>query len=83
MGPATDNINRLHVSFVQPNFKFTHKLVFQIRNSKKRIQFFLQVANTAVRHMGTLAGNLMIKHTWNEFPSDIFVMLVLNFFSCS
>jgi len=36
----------------------------------------LQVANTAVRHMGTLAGNLMIKHTWNAFPSDVFVMLV-------
>jgi xanthine dehydrogenase/oxidase len=35
----------------------------------------LQVANTGVRHMGTLAGNLMLKHAHNDFPSDVFVLL--------
>ena len=25
--------------------------------------------------MGTLAGNLMLKHAHNDFPSDIFVIL--------
>lgn len=38
--------------------------------------FFIKVANTSVRNMGTLAGNLMIKHTNNAFASDIFIALV-------
>ena len=25
--------------------------------------------------MGTLAGNLMLKHAHNDFPSDVFVLL--------
>ena len=25
--------------------------------------------------MGTLAGNLMLKHAHNDFPSDLFVLL--------
>ncbi|XP_054263493.1 uncharacterized protein LOC128986901 isoform X2 [Macrosteles quadrilineatus] len=34
-----------------------------------------KVANTSVRNVGTIAGNLTIKHTWNAFPSDIFLIL--------
>ena len=35
----------------------------------------LQVAHTAVRHTGTIAGNLMLKHKHNWFPSDVFALL--------
>ncbi|XP_059474057.1 uncharacterized protein LOC132195836 [Neocloeon triangulifer] len=33
------------------------------------------VANTPVRNVGTLAGNLVLKKDHNEFPSDVFVIL--------
>ncbi|XP_026741742.1 xanthine dehydrogenase/oxidase-like [Trichoplusia ni] len=33
------------------------------------------VAHIPVRNVGTIAGNLMIKHTHNEFPSDIYLLL--------
>ena len=33
------------------------------------------VASTGVRNTGTLAGNLMIKHAHQYFPSDCFIML--------
>ncbi|XP_025074447.1 xanthine dehydrogenase-like [Pogonomyrmex barbatus] len=33
------------------------------------------VAHVPVRNIGTIAGNLMIKHEHNEFPSDIFLIL--------
>ncbi|KAJ0176326.1 hypothetical protein K1T71_008500 [Dendrolimus kikuchii] len=33
------------------------------------------VAHEAVRNIGTLAGNLMIKHEHREFPSDIYLLL--------
>ncbi|XP_045464415.1 indole-3-acetaldehyde oxidase-like [Harmonia axyridis] len=33
------------------------------------------VAHVAVRNIGTIAGNLMLKHLHNEFPSDIFLLL--------
>ncbi|KAL4715707.1 hypothetical protein ACJJTC_006286 [Scirpophaga incertulas] len=33
------------------------------------------VAHLPVRNIGTLGGNLMIKHAHNEFPSDIFLLL--------
>lgn len=33
-----------------------------------------KVAHVAVRNIGTLAGNLSIKHQHNEFPSDIFLI---------
>lgn len=31
--------------------------------------------NKKLLQIGTLAGNLMLKHTYNQFPSDIFVIL--------
>ena len=34
-----------------------------------------QVANTNVRNVGSIAGNLMLKHAHNDFPSDIFNLL--------
>ncbi|ETN61206.1 aldehyde oxidase [Anopheles darlingi] len=34
-----------------------------------------KVANTPVRNVGTIAGNLMIKHQHPEFPSDLFLLL--------
>nr|XP_034832960.1 xanthine dehydrogenase/oxidase-like [Maniola hyperantus] len=33
------------------------------------------VAHVAVRNIGTIAGNLMVKHAHQEFPSDIFLLL--------
>ncbi|XP_049839222.1 uncharacterized protein LOC126284382 [Schistocerca gregaria] len=33
------------------------------------------VANVSVRNAGTVAGNLSIKHMYQEFPSDIFLIL--------
>ncbi len=33
------------------------------------------MANTAIRNTGTLAGNLMLKHAYQYFPSDLFIML--------
>jgi xanthine dehydrogenase/oxidase len=31
-----------------------------------------KIANVSVRNMGTWAGNILIKHNHNEFPSDVF-----------
>ncbi|XP_012273308.1 xanthine dehydrogenase/oxidase [Orussus abietinus] len=33
------------------------------------------VASVAIRNIGTIAGNLMIKHRHREFPSDLFLLL--------
>lgn len=33
------------------------------------------IASVPVRNIGTIAGNLMIKHAHREFPSDLFLML--------
>ncbi|CAG7828777.1 unnamed protein product [Allacma fusca] len=38
-------------------------------------QHLRRVANTSVRNLATLSGNLMMKHDHHEFPSDIFVLL--------
>jgi xanthine dehydrogenase/oxidase len=36
---------------------------------------FEMIANVAVRNVGTIAGNLMMKYTNLAFPSDIFVIM--------
>ena len=33
------------------------------------------MANTNVRNVGSIGGNLMLKHKHNDFPSDIFTLL--------
>jgi xanthine dehydrogenase/oxidase len=35
----------------------------------------MQVANTNVRNIGSIGGNLMLKHDHPDFPSDIFLLL--------
>ncbi|XP_075976856.1 uncharacterized protein LOC142977054 [Anticarsia gemmatalis] len=41
----------------------------------KLYEHILKVAHIQVRNIGTIGGNLMIKHAHNEFPSDIFLLL--------
>lgn len=45
---------------------------FYCRQIAKHIE---QVAHPAVRNVGTIAGNLTIKHQHNEFVSDIYILL--------
>ncbi|KAF6204371.1 hypothetical protein GE061_002712 [Apolygus lucorum] len=35
------------------------------------------IANVPVRNIGTIAGNLSLKHDYEEFPSDMFLMLTM------
>nr|CAI5857536.1 unnamed protein product [Callosobruchus analis] len=42
---------------------------------KDMAQHIEMVATVPVRNIGTIAGNLMIKHKHNEFPSDIFLIM--------
>ncbi|ODN05821.1 Indole-3-acetaldehyde oxidase [Orchesella cincta] len=42
---------------------------------KKIVSHLERVANVSVRNNGTIAGNLMIKHAHQDFPSDVFVIL--------
>uniref|UniRef100_A0A1B0DIN2 Uncharacterized protein n=1 Tax=Phlebotomus papatasi TaxID=29031 RepID=A0A1B0DIN2_PHLPP len=45
---------------------------FYCRQIAKHIE---QIAHSAVRNVGTIAGNLSIKHQHNEFVSDIYILL--------
>ncbi|XP_059045106.1 uncharacterized protein LOC131840908 [Achroia grisella] len=42
---------------------------------KKFYDHLQLVAHIAVRNLGSMGGNLMIKHQYNEFPSDVFLLL--------
>ncbi|KAG8312527.1 hypothetical protein J6590_020448 [Homalodisca vitripennis] len=42
---------------------------------KQLAKHITKVANTHVRNVGTIAGNLSIKHEYREFPSDLFLIL--------
>jgi xanthine dehydrogenase/oxidase len=39
------------------------------------VKHFENIGNTAVRNVGTLAGNLMLKYNYLEFPSDIYMIM--------
>lgn len=56
--------------------------IFQKYSTEARFKYLIQlaqhvdlIANVPVRNVGSIAGNLMIKHAHNEFPSDIFLIL--------
>ncbi|XP_017770615.1 PREDICTED: indole-3-acetaldehyde oxidase-like [Nicrophorus vespilloides] len=62
----TEAIDIFHtVSFNDPNFSYLQKFTEHID----------LIAHVPVRNIGTLAGNLSIKHKHVEFPSDIFILL--------
>ncbi|XP_074027296.1 uncharacterized protein isoform X2 [Leptinotarsa decemlineata] len=60
----------------------TMKIFKQISSQMKQFSYLSVlrdhidlIASVPVRNIGTLAGNLMIKHKHNEFPSDVFLLL--------
>lgn len=42
---------------------------------KEVIKHFKLIGNVPVRNIGTIAGNLKLKHEHSEFPSDVFLLL--------
>lgn len=66
------------------NVSLTETMAILTEAAKKNLKFnyCLQlvkhidlIANVPVRNVGTLAGNLSLKHKYNEFPSDVFLIL--------
>lgn len=45
------------------------------KHLQKCAEHLKQVASVPINNLGTLAGNLALKHAYNEFPSDIFLLL--------
>uniref|UniRef100_A0A1L8DXU8 Indole-3-acetaldehyde oxidase n=2 Tax=Nyssomyia neivai TaxID=330878 RepID=A0A1L8DXU8_9DIPT len=64
--PLTEFMQVLTEASAKSGFKYAEEMV-------KHIDL---VANVPVRNVGSVAGNLNIKHQHNEFPSDIFLLLV-------
>ncbi|XP_072940941.1 xanthine dehydrogenase-like [Epargyreus clarus] len=62
----TDTINLFQdISTRDPNFRYLEVLRAHIE----------RVAHIPVRNIGTLAGNLVLKHEYPDFQSDIFLLL--------
>ena len=53
------------ISANDPNYKYCKTIADHIR----------KVAHPSVRNVGTIAGNLMLKHAHQDFPSDLFVLM--------
>ncbi|XP_018394514.1 PREDICTED: xanthine dehydrogenase/oxidase-like [Cyphomyrmex costatus] len=58
-------LETFHKYSTEPNFQYLNKLAEHVE----------MIANVPVRNTGSIAGNLMIKHEHNEFPSDMFLIL--------
>ncbi|CAG5118912.1 unnamed protein product, partial [Candidula unifasciata] len=61
----TTFMNQLKANQEKPGFKY-----FSACHRHLKV-----IANIMVRNAGCIAGNLMIKHAHNDFPSDIFTLL--------
>ncbi|XP_018363392.1 PREDICTED: xanthine dehydrogenase/oxidase-like [Trachymyrmex cornetzi] len=58
-------IQTLQKYSTEPKFRYLRQLAEHVE----------KIANVPVRNIGSIAGNLMIKHAHNEFPSDMFLVL--------
>ncbi|KAK3739272.1 hypothetical protein RRG08_050477 [Elysia crispata] len=61
----TQLLERLRGHQNKPGFKYFSQMYKHVK----------VVANVMVRNSGCIAGNLMIKHRHNEFPSDLFTLM--------
>ena len=53
------------ISSSNPNYKYCKNMADHIR----------KVAHPSVRNIGTIGGNLMLKHAHPDFPSDLFLLV--------
>ncbi|XP_012545633.1 LOW QUALITY PROTEIN: uncharacterized protein LOC101738607 [Bombyx mori] len=60
----TELLNTFETASKEEYFKYLRKLY----------EHLLLVAHIPVRNIGSVGGNLMIKHMHNEFPSDVFLL---------
>ncbi|XP_030746546.1 xanthine dehydrogenase-like [Sitophilus oryzae] len=63
------------LSYIMEKFYETGKAQTQFSYLTKMADHLDLVAHVPVRNIGTIAGNLMIKHQHQEFPSDVFLIL--------
>ena len=53
------------ISTDNSNYKYCKNMADHIR----------KVAHPSVRNVGTIGGNLMLKHAYQDFPSDLFLLV--------
>ena len=53
------------ISTDNPEYKYCKNIADHIR----------KVAHPSVRNIGTIGGNLMLKHSYQDFPSDLFLLI--------